>query len=359
MKTVGLKSSFLVLQVVLVCLVLLGCSPPSTDTTIVPNVVGLSQAAAESAITSAGLVVGTVNSAYSSSVSVGNVIGQDPASGTSVLPGTSVNLVVSLGLNPGEGEGESEGGGCDGCTTETIMLPGNVPLEMVWIEPGTFMMGRYSGEQGSLSDEDPQHQVTLTQGFWMSKYELTKAQWTAVMGTTPWSGQDWVLDDTDSPAIYVSWNDAQAFFTALETLTGKTFRLPSEAEWEYACRAGTTTRFYWGDDLNYTVSNDYAWWAYNAWDVGEQYAHVVGQKLPNAFGLYDMSGNVWEWCNDWYGSYSSGSATDPTGPASGSYRLVRGGSLSNSDGIWRSANRNGYTPDASYHNSGFRVLRTP
>ncbi len=175
---------------------------------------------------------------------------------------------------------------------ETIMLPGDVPLVMVWIPAGTFMMGRYSGEQDSDSTEDPQHHVTLSQGFWMGKYELTKAQWTAVMGTEPWSGHDNVLDDPASPAVYVSWDDAQAFITALNSYTGRTFRLPTEAEWEYACRAGTTTRFYWGDDPSYPMGDDYCWWTYNAWDVGEEYAHGVGQKLPNAFDLYDMSGNV-------------------------------------------------------------------
>jgi len=148
----------------------------------------------------------------------------------------TVNVTVSVTGNTGGGPSE----------TETIMLPGNVPLEMVRIEPGTFLMGRYSGEQDSTSREDPRHQVTLTQGFWMGKYELTKAQWEAVMGTAPWSGQPYVLDDPNSPAVYVSWNNSQAFIAELNSLTGKSFRLPTEAEWEYTCRAGTTTRFYWG-----------------------------------------------------------------------------------------------------------------
>ena len=242
--------------------------------------------------------------------------------------------------------------------TETIMLPGKVPLEMVWIEPGTFMMGRDPGDQDSNLHEDPQHQVTLTQGFWMGKYELTKGQWTAVMGTTPWLGQHHVLNDPDSPAVYVGWNDAQAFITALNGKIGKTFRLPTEAEREYATRAGTTTRFYWGDDPSYTVGKDYAWWRYNARDVGEQYAHVVGLKLPNAWNLYDMSGNVWEWCNDRYGEYSSDSVTNPAGPASGSNRIYRGGSWFDNGFRCRSAERCGDCyPSSADDSFGFRLAR--
>ncbi|MEA3365881.1 MAG: formylglycine-generating enzyme family protein [Candidatus Hydrogenedentes bacterium] len=244
-------------------------------------------------------------------------------------------------------------------STETIMLPGDVPLEMVRIEPGTFQMGRYSGEKDSWPDEHPQHQVTLTSGFWMAKYELTKAQWTAVMGTTPWSGLNYVLDNPDSPAVYVSWHDAQAFITAVNSYTSKTFRLPTEAEWEYACRAWTTTRFYWGDDPGYTAIDDYAWWEGNADYVGQDYAHVVGQKLPNAFGLYDMSGNVWEWRQDWYDSdyYSSSPETDPEGPASGSRRVLRGGGWADNGNYCRSAYRPDASPSYTRFDIGFRLSR--
>jgi formylglycine-generating enzyme required for sulfatase activity len=243
---------------------------------------------------------------------------------------------------------------------ETILLPGDVPLEMVWIEPGTFMMGAYAGEQDAQSVESPQHSVTLTQGFWMGKYELCKAQWTAVMGTTPWSGQAYVLEDGNSPAVYVSWEDAQLFITALNTLTGKTFRLPSEAEWEYACRAGSTERFYWGDDASSSEIGSYAWFSDNAGKAGEHFAHVVGQKTPNAWGLYDMSGNVFEWCNDWYdsGYYWSSPASDPEGPASGSDRVGRGGGWGGHGyGLCRSANRGSAAPSTTAYALGFRLSR--
>jgi formylglycine-generating enzyme required for sulfatase activity len=175
-----------------------------------------------------------------------------------------------------------------------------------------------------------------------------------------------VLADKDSPAVYVSWNNAQSFLTALNNYTGRTFRLPSEAHWEYACRAGShvpPTRFYWGDDPNYTAIGDYAWYYYNAYNVvGQQYAHVVGTKLPNAFGLYDMSGNVWEWCeDDWHGSYTGappGSYEWVDSPR-GSYRVLRGGAWNIGDSACRSAARGDHNPDGTGDDRGFRVSRTP
>lgn len=251
---------------------------------------------------------------------------------------------------------------------ETILLPGDVPLEMVWIPSGTFMMGRYPGEQDSDEMEDPQHEVTVP-GFWMGKYEVTKRQWIAVMGTTPWEGRYryWVLDHPDSPAIYVSWDDAQAFVTALNTLMTATgqgagnVRLPSEAEWEYASRAGSATRFFWGDDPHYTVGDDYAFWSYNAYRFYGDNAFVVGQKIPNPFGLYDMSGNVWEWCEDACHTCYVGAPTDGSawvdGMPMGLYQMVRGGSWYDSVRSSRSAAR--YCYDASYtqHDIGFRLSR--
>ncbi len=240
--------------------------------------------------------------------------------------------------------------------TETFMLPGDVPLEMVWIPPGTFMMGRYPGEQDSIDWEDPQHEVTLTSGYWMGKYPVTKGQWKALMDTTPWSDH-YVLDDPDSPAVYVVLRDIRAFISALNEHTGMEFRLPTEAEWEHAVRAGTTTRFYWGDDPDYTKIDDYAWWRGNASDLENRYAHVVGQKLPNDFGLYDMSGNVWEWCEDRFGDYPSDPQVDPTGPGSGTFHALRGGAWEYHGHSCRSAARSQVHPITAYTDVGFRLAR--
>jgi len=220
-------------------------------------------------------------------------------------------------------------------------------------------MGRYAGEQDSLEFEDHQHQVILTQGFWLGKYEVTKRQWQAVMGTVPWAAHEYVLDDPDSPAVYVSWEDAQAFVAAVNMLGQGTFSLPTEAQWEYACRAGTTTRFYWGDDPDYSQIANHAWYEQNAYDAGELHAHVVRQKLPNAWGLYDMSGNVWEWCLDWWeGSYSATTMTDPSGPPSGTRHVGRGGTWRHTPWGCRSSYRGNGNVPLQEGQLGFRLART-
>ena len=229
----------------------------------------------------------------------------------------------------------------------TVDLPGGARMEMVWIEPGTFMMG----------DEGNQHRVTLSKGFYLGKYEITQGQWERVMGTRPWSGKDYVRENANHPAVYISWNDMQAFIGKLNRAEGsEVYRLPTEAEWEYACRAGTTTQWSFGD--NESQLGSYAWYEDNAENAGEDYAHRVGTKLANAWGLYDMHGNVWEWCQDWWlDSYPSGSQVDPTGPASGSYRVIRGGSFYFTAQIARSAYRDFYSPGYRNINLGARLLR--
>jgi formylglycine-generating enzyme required for sulfatase activity len=239
--------------------------------------------------------------------------------------------------------------------TLTVTLPGGATMEMVYINPGKFTMGSPSSEPGRYSQEGPQHEVTITKGFYLGKYEVTQGQWQAAIGTTPWVNQSFVQVNPDNPAVYVSWDDAQELIKKLnDAEPGAGYRLPTEAEWEYACRAGTTTRWSFGDDESRL--RDYAWYYVNAGYMRQWYAHKVGTKLPNPWGLYDMHGNVWEWVQDWYGSYTSGPQTDPTGPAAGSSRVRRGGDYGDFAQLVRSAFRRGY-PSGRFGYVGLRLLR--
>jgi formylglycine-generating enzyme required for sulfatase activity len=225
-------------------------------------------------------------------------------------------------------------------------------MEFVWIEPGFFAMGSPESETGRAPDEGPQHQVTVTNGFYLGKFEVTQAQWEAVIGTAPWSGQEDVRADPSSPAVYITRNDVEAFVRELNLATGaETYRLPTEAEWEYACRAGTTTRWSFGDDES--QAGAYAWFAYNTCGVGECYAHGVGSKKANPWGLYDMHGNVAEYCQDWWYTYTAEARTDPTGPSNGTICAIRGGDIKGVASSIRSAERGGGLP--SYRNYGWGV----
>jgi sulfatase modifying factor 1 len=186
--------------------------------------------------------------------------------------------------------------------------------------------------------------------------EVTQGQWKAVMGTEPWKGTQYVKEGPDYPASYVSWDDAVEFCKKLSEKEGKTYRLPTEAEWEYACRAGTETAWSFGDDEK--VLGDYAWYEKNTDNVGTRYAHPVGLKKPNGFGLYDMHGNDWEWCLDYYyGDYKDSPEKDPQGPGSGSSRVLRGGSWDDYSRGTRSAYRSWGDADDRRYNSGFRLVR--
>ena len=229
--------------------------------------------------------------------------------------------------------------------TKTVELGGGVSLELVGIPPGEFVMGSPSSEAHRYDNEGPQHRVQITQGFWMGKYEVTQAQWQSVMGNNP----RWFTGDGKLPVEQVSWDDCQEFVKKLSQRVGGTFRLPTEAEWEYACRAGSSTAYCFGDDESRL--GDYAWYDENS---GNE-THPVGQKKPNAWGLYDMHGNVYEWCGDWFGDYPSGAVTDPTGPSSGSRRVVRGGGWNGGPWICRSADRIRSSPVYRYDLHGFRV----
>ena len=226
---------------------------------------------------------------------------------------------------------------------ETITFNG-VSFNMVRVEGGTFTMGATS-EQGSdaYNKEMPAHQVTLST-YSIGETEVTQALWKAVMGKKP---SNWKGDNL--PVEKVSWDDCQKFITKLNKLTGRRFRLPTEAEWEYAARGGSKSRGY-----KYSGSNnigDVAWYTSNA----SSQTHPVKTKQANELGLYDMSGNVWEWCQDWYGDYSSGSLTNPTGPSSGSYRVNRGSGWSSFARLCRVAIRNYGAPDYPYDYLGLRL----
>jgi formylglycine-generating enzyme required for sulfatase activity len=228
-------------------------------------------------------------------------------------------------------------------------------VEMLLVPPGTFQMGCIMGsnQYGCFSWEQPVHQVTLTNAFYLGRFEVTQSQWVAKMGSNPSSFQGasaQVPADQvpNRPVERVSWTIIQGYLSA----TG--FRLPTEAEWEYACRAGTQTPFYNGSTDDSTVGA-LAWYSANS---GNQ-TRPVGGKLANAFGFHDMLGNVWEWVNDWYGGYTAEAQTNPTGPVSASNRVIRGGSGNLVTTYVRSSYRNYDSPGYTGNNVGFRVARTP
>ena len=226
-------------------------------------------------------------------------------------------------------------------------LTDDVTITMVWIPAGSYMMGRQDGEQDSNDDEDPRHEVNLGYGFWMGKYEVTQAQWEAVTGSNPS-----YFDGDNRPVETVSWDNIhEDFLSQIEN----GFRLPSESEWEYACRAETDTRFYWGDDSDHDEIGDYAWYTSNS----NSQTHDVGQKRPNTFGLYDMSGNVWEWCEDvWHGNYNGAPAdgSDWTQGGAQHYRVLRSGSWSDNPWHCRSALRSRNSPSHRTSSYGFRLV---
>ncbi len=230
-------------------------------------------------------------------------------------------------------------------------LPLEVECEMTGmrfrlIPAGEFVMGSPSNEANRNSYEGPQRTVKLTKPFYMGVTEVTQAQYQRVMGSNP---SNWKGDNL--PVEFVSWNDATEFCRRMSQLTGLTITLPTEAQWEYACRAGTTTPYYFGSNANQL--GEYALFGSNSSIT----THPVGTKKSNAFGLYDMHGNVWEWCQDWYqDSYNGLANSDPQGPQSGAVRVLRGGSWFSDALHCRSALRYWSGPGDSFNGYGFRVL---
>lgn len=234
------------------------------------------------------------------------------------------------------------------------------PSNMVFIPPKTFNLGSPTNESNRFADEGPQTAVTISQGFWMGKFEVTQREYLAVIGSNP-SG---FPGDLNRPVESVSWLDATNYcakLTQQELAAGRIppgsrYRLPTEAEWEYAARAGSSTRFSYGDDPGFTNLASNAWFASNSGNM----THPVGQKAPNAWGLYDMEGNVYEWCLDWYGPYSGGFAIDPQGPATNQtgVKVIRGGAWDAFPSDCRSARRltEGVSPFITDFILGFRVV---
>ncbi len=241
--------------------------------------------------------------------------------------------------------------------SDQVFEVGGVKFTMVKVQGGTFTMGATS-EQGSDADSDemPAHSVTLST-YYIGQTEVTQALWRAVTGDEPTTDIGGWTDErgrgNNYPAYLISYDEAEAFCRELSRRTGRTFRLPTEAEWEYAARGGSRSQGckYAGSDFPKTV----AWFEDNSGSKN----HPVAQKNANELGLYDMSGNVFEWCKDWRGVYSSGSQTNPTGPNSGSYLVIRGGSWDSSARSIRVSDRGYGSPFDLYHNGGFRLVLQP
>ncbi len=230
-----------------------------------------------------------------------------------------------------------------GAKEESIDLGKGIKLQIVLILAGKFQMGSDPTDEDHNEDET-KYEATISRPFYLGKYQTTQAQWEVVMGYNPSK-----IKGPDLPVTNVSWDDCQRFIKNLNTDSEEVFRLPTEAEWEFACRAGTKTAFSFGDKITSVDANC---------DYKIRKPVAVGSYEPNAFGLYDMHGNVSEWCNDWYGIYPKVRAVDPQGPANGKDRVIRGGSFCVKASSVRSALRNSGAPDLQSHDLGFRIAQT-
>lgn len=255
-----------------------------------------------------------------------------------------VGFVVSCGDDDDKEDVQTSSSNQDNGNSDKVYTVNGVSFKMIAVEGGTFTMGATSEQTGAESDESPTHSVTLSD-YYIGETEVTQELWSAVMGSNP----SHFTGDMQRPVEKVSWNDCQTFISRLNELTGATFRLPTEAQWEYAARGGNKSKGY-----TYSGSNeidDVAWYCDNS-DIT---THPVKTKAPNELGIYDMSGNVWEWCSDWYGSYSSAAQTDPTGPATGYRRMIRGGGCSFIASSCRVAMRSWWLPTDTSSSRGLRL----
>ena len=227
---------------------------------------------------------------------------------------------------------------------KTVVLPGGAELELIWCAPGSFEMGSPATEQGRL-DGETHRTVSITKGFWLGKYEVTQRQWASVMRGNPSK-----FKNPDHPVETVTWHDCEIFLRRVNAaLKDMSFRLPTEAEWEYACRAGSKEPVSGSGQIG-----EMAWYEVNS----DSQTHEVGRNKPNAWGFYDMHGNVLEWCSDWYSVPAVGDAVDPKGPPSGSFKVLRGGCWFFSDRDCRSAYRLRREPGLRNCIFGFRLAGT-
>ena len=282
----------------------------------------------------------------------GKKVGQSPRVFNGILVGSHKVEIKKDGYGTDsktvsilEGQTASLSGVLTNVDNISIPVKYGISIDMVRVEAGTFTMGATAEMKNTEDSEKPTHRVTLTNDYYIGKYEVTQALWQAVMGDDP----SYFKGD-NLPVEAVTWDDCQEFIGKLNRITGKTFRLPTEAEWEYAARGGNKSRGY-----QYSGSNNpsnVAWYDDNSGDK----THAVGTKQPNELGIYDMSGNVWEWCQDWYETYSSSSQVNPTGANSGSCRVVRGVSWYNNARDCRLSLRGSNTPDFRSSNLGLRLV---
>ena len=239
-------------------------------------------------------------------------------------------------------------------------ITNSIGMKLVLIPKGTFMMGSPESEEGRYKDDETQHEVTISKDYYLGVYEVTQAQYEKVMGKNPSHFQGAIVgnENADLPVDRVSWEDAVEFCKKLSDLpeekkAGRVYRLPTEAQWEYACRAGSKTAYSFDDEEG--LLPEYGWFNRNS----SRRTHTVGLLEPNAWSLYDMHGNVWEWCSDWYEEYPKGAVSDPTGPKEGSIRVFRGGSGFNVAAICLSAIRGRSAPSLRNNNIGFRLALSP
>jgi formylglycine-generating enzyme required for sulfatase activity len=229
-----------------------------------------------------------------------------------------------------------------GLSVERNIVLGELTLEFVLVPPGRYLAGARATEQGGRESERPVHTLVIDSPFWLSKFPITQSQWTSIIGDAPWSSDQYAICCSNCPATCISWLDVVC---KLLPILGSSFSLPTEVEWEYACRAGTTDRFFWGDDPAYGEIDRYAWYEANCWARNERYAHPVGHKLPNPWGLYDMSGNVLEWCNSQYRPYGISENLPADCSTVDALKVVRGGYWSFVAERCRSAYRCSCRPD--------------